>query len=110
VEVELRRVVEENRRLCGMLEELTRSYGALYQQLLQVTQHRQHPADLMINRSSLAHVSAISLDYIVLLAYISRSPVYIFWSTLAVKIIFSTLFPLFVAWIVDFDVERVSYS
>jgi hypothetical protein len=59
VEVELRRVVEENRRLRGMLEELNRSYGALYQQLLQVTQHRQHPADLMINRSSLAHVSAI---------------------------------------------------
>ncbi|XP_021313677.1 WRKY transcription factor 42 isoform X2 [Sorghum bicolor] len=55
VEVELRRVVEENRRLRGMLEELNRSYGALYQQLLQVTQHRQHPADLMINRSSLAH-------------------------------------------------------
>ena len=77
MEVELSRVVEENQRLCGMLEELTRSYGALYQQLLQVTQHRQHPADLMINRSSLAHVSAISLDYMVLLASISRSPVYL---------------------------------
>jgi hypothetical protein len=44
-----------------MLEELTRSYGTLYQQLLQVTQHhpqqRQHP-DLMNNRSPLLpHVS-----------------------------------------------------
>ncbi|KAL6627741.1 hypothetical protein ACP70R_031467 [Stipagrostis hirtigluma subsp. patula] len=54
VESELRRVVEENRRLRGMLEELTRSYGALYQQLLQVTQHHHHP-DLMNNRSSLSH-------------------------------------------------------
>ncbi|CAO2192860.1 unnamed protein product [Urochloa humidicola] len=56
VEAELRRVVDENRRLRGMLEELTRSYGTLYQQLLQVTQHHphQHP-DLISNRSSLAH-------------------------------------------------------
>ncbi|CAL4950342.1 unnamed protein product [Urochloa decumbens] len=58
VEAELRRVVDENRRLRGMLEELTRSYGTLYQQLLQVTQHHphqhQHP-DLMSNRSSLPH-------------------------------------------------------
>ncbi|TKW12364.1 hypothetical protein SEVIR_5G031200v4 [Setaria viridis] len=58
VEAELRRVVDENRRLRGMLEELTRSYGTLYQQLLQVTQHHphqhQHP-DLMNNRSSLPH-------------------------------------------------------
>lgn len=77
MEVELRRVVEENRRLRGMLDELTRSYGALYQQLLQVTQNRQHPADLMINRSSLAHVSAISLDYMVVLASISPSPVHL---------------------------------
>ncbi|WVZ71513.1 hypothetical protein U9M48_020092 [Paspalum notatum var. saurae] len=56
VAAELRRVVEENRRLRGMLEELTRSYGTLYQQLLQVTQHHthhQHP-DLMSNRSSLS--------------------------------------------------------
>lgn len=61
MEAELRRVVEENRRLRGILEELTRSYGALYQQLLLVTQgqhhpqHRLHPADLMISRPSLAH-------------------------------------------------------
>ncbi|KAJ1283416.1 hypothetical protein BS78_03G126900 [Paspalum vaginatum] len=57
VAAELRRVVDENRRLRGMLEELTRSYGTLYQQLLQVTQHHthhQHP-DLMSNRSSLPH-------------------------------------------------------
>ncbi|CAL4964065.1 unnamed protein product [Urochloa decumbens] len=58
VEAELRRVVDENRRLRGMLEELTRSYGTLYQQLLQVTQNHphqhQHP-DLMSNRSSLPH-------------------------------------------------------
>ncbi|PWZ09242.1 hypothetical protein Zm00014a_005079 [Zea mays] len=59
VEAELRRVVEDNRRLRGMMDELTRNYGAIYQQLLQVTQHhphRQHPVDLMINRSSLAHL------------------------------------------------------
>ncbi|KAL5226484.1 hypothetical protein ABZP36_014749 [Zizania latifolia] len=43
VEAELRRVVEENRRLHGMLDELTRSYSALYHQLLQVTQQPQHP-------------------------------------------------------------------
>ncbi|KQK04009.1 probable WRKY transcription factor 47 [Brachypodium distachyon] len=43
VQAELRRVVEENLRLRGMLEELTRSYGALYHQLLQVTQQQQHP-------------------------------------------------------------------
>ncbi|KAG8051972.1 hypothetical protein GUJ93_ZPchr0001g32440 [Zizania palustris] len=43
VEAELRRVVEENRRLNGMLDELTRSYNALYHQLLQVTQQQQHP-------------------------------------------------------------------
>ncbi|CAO2173949.1 unnamed protein product [Urochloa humidicola] len=59
VEAELRRVVDENRRLRGMLEELTRSYGTLYQQLLQVTQQHhphqhQHP-DLISNRSSLPH-------------------------------------------------------
>nr|CAB3472929.1 unnamed protein product [Digitaria exilis] len=57
VEAELRRVLDENRRLRGMLEELTRSYGTLYQQLLQVTQHHphqhQHPDHLMNNRSSL---------------------------------------------------------
>ncbi|PAN31193.1 hypothetical protein PAHAL_5G403400 [Panicum hallii] len=56
VETELRRVVDENRQLRGILEELTRNYGTLYQQLLQVTQHHphqhQHP-DLMNNRSSL---------------------------------------------------------
>ncbi|XP_062208855.1 transcription factor WRKY5-like isoform X2 [Phragmites australis] len=57
VESELRRVVEENRRLRGMLEELTRSYGMLYQQLLQVTQHHphHHHPDLLNNRSSRAH-------------------------------------------------------
>ncbi|KAK3160643.1 hypothetical protein QOZ80_1BG0062340 [Eleusine coracana subsp. coracana] len=59
VEVELRRMSEENRRLRVMLEELTRSYSALYQQLLQVTQQhpqRHLPGDLtMNNRSSLAH-------------------------------------------------------
>ncbi|XP_008673952.1 probable WRKY transcription factor 31 isoform X2 [Zea mays] len=65
VEAELRRVVEENRRLRGILEELTRSYGALYQQLLLVTQgqhhqHRLHPADLMISRPSLAHTHLTS--------------------------------------------------
>ncbi|TVU21334.1 EcWRKY-30 [Eragrostis curvula] len=57
VEAELRRVSEENRRMRGMLEELTRSYSTLYQQLLQVTQQQPHhhlPGDLM-NRSSLAH-------------------------------------------------------
>ncbi|KAF8661862.1 hypothetical protein HU200_056821 [Digitaria exilis] len=57
VEGELRRVLDENRRLRGMLEELTRSYGTLYQQLLQVTHHHphqhQHPDHLMNNRSSL---------------------------------------------------------
>ncbi|GJN05505.1 hypothetical protein PR202_ga23136 [Eleusine coracana subsp. coracana] len=59
VQVELRRVYEENRRLRAMLEELTRRYSALYQQLLQVTQQhpqRHLPGDLtMNNRSSLAH-------------------------------------------------------
>ncbi|XP_062196977.1 transcription factor WRKY5-like [Phragmites australis] len=56
VEADLRRVVEENRRLRGMLEELTRSYGALYQQVLQVTQqhpHHHHPDLMNNNRSSL---------------------------------------------------------
>lgn len=100
MEAELRRVVEENRRLRGILEELTRSYGALYQQLLLVTQgqhhhpHRLHPADLMISRPSLAHVSsAVSSDYMADLPSVSS---------------FSVLFPLIVAWIVDFNVDRVS--
>ncbi|KAL5220550.1 hypothetical protein ABZP36_025263 [Zizania latifolia] len=58
VEADLRRVVEENRRLRGMLDELTRSYSALYHQLLQVTQQQQphrHPDHLTMNnnRSSL---------------------------------------------------------
>ncbi|OEL30412.1 hypothetical protein BAE44_0008569 [Dichanthelium oligosanthes] len=65
VEAELRRVVDENRRLRGMLEELTRSYGTLYQQLLQVTQQhpqqQQHP-DLINNRSSLPHVQRCAED------------------------------------------------
>ena len=39
MDAELRRVVDENRRLRGILQELTRNYGTLYQQLLQVTQH-----------------------------------------------------------------------
>ncbi|KAM0827532.1 hypothetical protein ACQ4PT_068148 [Festuca glaucescens] len=44
VEAELRRVVEENLRLRNMLEDLTRNYGALYNQLHQVTHHQQgHP-------------------------------------------------------------------
>jgi len=68
VEAELRRVVDENRRLRGILEELTRNYGTLYQQLLQVTQHhphQHHHPDLMNNRSSLLphHVSDTSSDY-----------------------------------------------
>ncbi|KAL6850005.1 hypothetical protein ACP4OV_020632 [Aristida adscensionis] len=53
VEAELRRLVEENRRLRGMLDELTRSYGALYQQLLQVTQQNSHHHHPDLNRSSL---------------------------------------------------------
>ena len=61
MEAELRRVVDENRRLRGILEELTRNYSTLYQQLLQVTQqhpHQHHHPDLMNNRSSLLpHVS-----------------------------------------------------
>lgn len=69
VQAELRRVVEENLRLRGMLEELTRSYGALYHQLLQVTQQQQHPhrhTDLaMINdRSPLTQVSTRSHKHI----------------------------------------------
>nr|AOT28193.1 WRKY9 protein [Phyllostachys edulis] len=64
VEAELRRVVEDNRRLRGMLEELNRSYGALYHQLLQVTQQQHHPhrhPDLVMgNRSPLTqtHLTA----------------------------------------------------
>ncbi|CAM0881031.1 unnamed protein product [Alopecurus aequalis] len=49
---ELRRVFEENLRLRGMLEELTRSYGALYHQLLQLTRQQGHPhrhPDLLMN-------------------------------------------------------------
>uniref|UniRef100_A0A0E0JHB2 WRKY domain-containing protein n=1 Tax=Oryza punctata TaxID=4537 RepID=A0A0E0JHB2_ORYPU len=57
VDAELRRVVEENRRLRGMLDELTRSYSALYHQYLQVTQQQnhRHPDHLIMNsnRSSL---------------------------------------------------------
>jgi len=65
VEAELRRVVDENRRLRGILEELTRNYSTLYQQLLQVTQHhphQHHHPDLMNNRSSLlphTHLNAM---------------------------------------------------
>ncbi|KAF0916975.1 hypothetical protein E2562_015140 [Oryza meyeriana var. granulata] len=54
VDAELRRVVEENRRLRGMLEELTRSYSALYHQFLQVTQQNHHPhrhPDLIMNNN-----------------------------------------------------------
>ncbi|TVU17959.1 hypothetical protein EJB05_34021 [Eragrostis curvula] len=40
VEVELRLAGEENRRLRRMLEELTRSYGTLYNQLIQAQQHQ----------------------------------------------------------------------
>lgn len=52
VEAELRRVLGENLRLRGMLEELTRSYGALYHQLLQVTHQQGHPhrhPDVLMN-------------------------------------------------------------
>lgn len=42
VEGELRQAGEENRRLRRMLEELTRSYGALYHQLIQAQQAQQH--------------------------------------------------------------------
>lgn len=95
MEAELRRVVEENRRLRGILEELTRSYGALYQQLLLVTQgqhhpqHRLHPADLMISRPSLAHVSAVSSDYMADLPRVSS---------------FSVLFPLTIVGVSSFSV------
>lgn len=94
MEAELRRVVEENRRLRGILEELTRSYGALYQQLLLVTQgqhhqHRLHPADLMISRPSLAHVSAVSSDYMADLPSVSS---------------FSVLFPLIIVGVSSFSV------
>ncbi|KAG8045281.1 hypothetical protein GUJ93_ZPchr0008g11614 [Zizania palustris] len=64
VEADLRRVVEENRRLRGMLDELTRSYSALYHQLLQVTQQQQphrNPDHLTMNnnRSSLTQTRAL---------------------------------------------------
>uniref|UniRef100_J3KYY1 WRKY domain-containing protein n=1 Tax=Oryza brachyantha TaxID=4533 RepID=J3KYY1_ORYBR len=60
VDAELRRVVEENRRLRGMLDELTRSYSALYHQWLQATQQQNHRhPDLIMsnNRSSLSQIS-----------------------------------------------------
>jgi hypothetical protein len=67
VDVELRRVVEENRRLRGMLDELNRSYSALYHQYLQVTQQQnhRHPDHHLImnnnnNRPSLAQVSTLA--------------------------------------------------
>ncbi|CAN6345206.1 unnamed protein product [Urochloa humidicola] len=41
VEGELRQAGEENRRLRRMLDELTRSYSALYQHLIQAQQHQQ---------------------------------------------------------------------
>lgn len=41
VEGELRQASEENRRLRRMLEELTRSYGALYHQLIQAQAQQQ---------------------------------------------------------------------
>lgn len=46
VEGELRQAGEENRQLRRMLEELTRSYGALYHQLIQAqaAQHHHHQA------------------------------------------------------------------
>ncbi|XP_047059884.1 probable WRKY transcription factor 47 isoform X2 [Lolium rigidum] len=55
VKAKLRRVVEENLRLRGMLDDLTRNYGALYNQLQQVTRHQQghphrhHPDVLLMN-------------------------------------------------------------
>ncbi|XP_040381927.1 probable WRKY transcription factor 31 isoform X2 [Oryza brachyantha] len=66
VDAELRRVVEENRRLRGMLDELTRSYSALYHQWLQATQQQNHRhPDLIMsnNRSSLSqtHRTAAAL-------------------------------------------------
>lgn len=41
VEGELRQAGEENRRLRRMLDELTRSYSALYHQLIQAQQQQQ---------------------------------------------------------------------
>ena len=49
MEAELRRVVDENRRLRGILQELTRNYGTLYQQLLQVTQHPHVSINILIS-------------------------------------------------------------
>ncbi|KAM0903767.1 hypothetical protein ACQ4PT_018457 [Festuca glaucescens] len=56
VEAELQRVLEENLRLRGMLKELTRNYGALYNQLHQVTRqqghpHRHHPDHVLLGRT-----------------------------------------------------------
>ncbi|RLN29627.1 putative WRKY transcription factor 47 [Panicum miliaceum] len=42
VEGELRQAGEENRRLRRMLDDLTRSYSALYHQLIQAQQQQQH--------------------------------------------------------------------
>lgn len=84
VEAELRRVVEENLRLRGMLEELTRSYGALYHQLLQVTQQQQqpppphrHPDLVMNNRLPLTQVSAHITTYTI--PTLSRTPSLIYF-------------------------------
>jgi len=41
VEGELRQAGEENRRLRRMLDDLTRSYSALYHQLIQAQQQQQ---------------------------------------------------------------------
>jgi hypothetical protein len=76
VEAELRRVLEENLRLRGMLEELTRSYGVLYHQLHQVTHqqghpHRHHPDVLMNNQLPPTLVSTHILQF---LQPISTSP------------------------------------
>ena len=76
VEAELRRVVEENQRLRGMLEELTRSYGTMYQQLLQVTQQQHHPhrhPDLMMNNRSVPLTTQVSTTPAVLHGMIDQT-------------------------------------